>query len=927
MKATRLFCVLTLILFTAVSVVSCSDLFNLIEDPEENVDPPTPDPPQREYKLTVSPNGTVLFPAGGGAVEFTLTTNTDRYGCAYKKAEWLTMSLDEDRKVITATVTSNDSGEIREFYFRFYCCYDDSTDEAVSVTVNCTQLPLGGEVEEGSFATSAQIDFGGSSASGCGIVTMAGGVSTTSGNTVQVTMYDNADIPQIALVLNQDDEILAMARDLYPDGTAVSVDARSTALAFVTMYPLFAPVKGQYEFGELKEMIQNASAFGALENEMAAVLRDQRPVFDPNNSSLIGALEDLLDEICIDPAARPQPRITNVTGVTGEGPFIVSVEGKRISITNTYLTPMYSGWIYNSEGEEVARMNIPSGSDYGVTDMIKDSFSTSQSTSVTFDFNSLGKDSEGQYNFHFSRTTEEAVHDLCLNCALNILDIAGASISLKDVSTIKGELTKIILTKKMAYDSMMADGKAEWTEIVEFSYGVVMDALTSDTLWKKFAEKAAPAVAKNISVVSTVYSLIRGSGNALTRTYYRYSTPEEINFCLCNMGDQPLYSCGYVTLELVSGNYQEGITNVWLEEPIRVRVNTGNNENAPSRFLVHFTVSFGQGTVSDELVFTDSNLEAQTWWKLGPGGEYQELKVEVLDIATNAIVSESPIYPEATNKDSGNYNKAPVPEELLGTWVIASENINEIPVSVTLGDRTASFSNPPDTMWDLMNIPVWSEELPKANGKKRYNLRFYDDEDIFLGGIMVMNSNTLYVEQVRGGYSNKTFVKQGDIEPPIKYASLLCEFVTDQGSSQRISMYAYANGSSGPSLDIQQAGKDYKVTMTEADSEGEKRCSFWIRNLGGTYYQVQELKYDYETEYVWDSSTNPVTMENLTYTLAIDTLNPVQIVNGRAWWVADNNSKVEYQKKSLLFPEDNLTYMKWEEQEIGNNCFRVEIQF
>ena len=98
-------------------------------------DTPTPTPPEEKtYTLTVTPNGTVEFPAEGGSKEFKATTNADNTGCNYPKNDWLSVKYDKTSKVYVVSVDANESGSDREFELSFYA-KNSGSDEKVATKV------------------------------------------------------------------------------------------------------------------------------------------------------------------------------------------------------------------------------------------------------------------------------------------------------------------------------------------------------------------------------------------------------------------------------------------------------------------------------------------------------------------------------------------------------------------------------------------------------------------------------------------------------------------------------------------------------------------------------------------------------------------------------------------------------------------------
>ena len=925
MKTRSFFRTLSLIVISAITAIACE---GIIEEPGHyNPTPPDPGPQTPSYTITVTPNGTVNIPAEGGTKEFTIKTNAPYYGYSFTKKDWMKGSIDSDKMAVVITFTANDSGAERSNEVTFYGKEKDADDYLVSEKVKVVQPALA-TASSDEYATTASIDFGSSSisAQGCEVMTIAGSYSADA-SSAAIKLVDNGDIPQLSLLCNSAGEVVMLSRDLYSSGTQVTVNAKNTALALVTMHPLFAPVVGKSEFTELKKMILNASTFSALEQETSALIKAKKPLFSKTNTGLKNALQNLLNEVCIDPEEKPR-RISNVSGLSGEGPFKVSVEGKKVSVRSMGLTPMYTGVIKDWNGNKVDDFNIKAGDDYGLVSYWFREDAT-YNPPVTYD---LSGHRDGEYTFYFSRNTTEAQVDFASKILLNMLDVVGAKLSTAQTKTLEQEAVKFVGTKLTALPGIYDDGEFSVDEAIEAYWGLAVDFASSDNVRAVFAEATKQAsfkaVANKLNTAMALYTGARGSANALFRIYYRMNTPAEITFCLCHKQTMKLYPCGYVTLDLISGGGQSARAGEVLNNPIKVRVDFGNNAEAPYLYALLFSVISGEGTVSDAYVYTE-HLRAQTWWTLGPEGSDQMLRVDAIDPATGAIVSEEPLYVHATCTDAGDYNKDPVPTRLQGVWRMTLDNPLAPAVTLTLGEQSASYHDPSDPSRDFSNYPVYSETL--SGGK--YNIRFYDtpvadgSDQIFLQNIQILTTKVFDADRVWKYYQKSRFTKQDELEPPFKQVSVLCQFTDEAGVFSRVSMTEYQGSSK---LDVQQMGNDFKVKMqkgTVYDDEYEI-CTFTLLYVGPSDYVVKELEYSYHNTYVWDSSTNPVTKNTRTVHLYIDEMYQAGIVSGVASWIAEKQSHISYFKKDSLWPEDDYYYTKYEGYPIGDNSgFTIQVVF
>ena len=939
MRALRFPRVLTLILCVALASVSCEEIFGGPDDPyNPGGTPSTPSNNNKPtYTITVSPSGTINFPASGGTVYLGVTTNAETFGATFPKRDWLKLAYSKDKTGIDATISANDSGSNREFEITVYALNKGSDEHLAEVVLKCVQPAMGGSssqnIEYGGeeYSTSIRFDFGNSSisAQGCEVLTMTG-TYPADASSASVSLIGNKDLPQIAMLCNSGGDILMLSRDLCPNGTQVTIDARSSALAYVTLHPLFGPVIGKEDFGLLKDMILNASSFSAFEKQVDAAIKAERPLFDESNTSLRNAFDNLMVELCSN-IDNPETRTTNMESISGEGYLNINVEGKVVSISPCGLTPYYSGKIMDADDNVVAYMDIPAGEDYGVSDLLFRWGNFKYGKPVSFDFNGFRKEYEGEYYFHFDRNTATAQADNFCSLLCNFLDIVGAGLSAKEFkSQFIGDIA-YYANKNIAAFSAFADGKVDNLEVAEFGWGFLVDFMNSEKFaswFKKEATKAsAKAVAKKINLISAIYCGIRGSANALTRIGFRLNAPNEVNFCLCNVGSFPLYPCSYVTLVLVSGDQQEGVTGELLDKPIKVRVHTGNNDNAAERFLVNFTVYQGEGSVSDEYVETDRNLEAQTWWRLGPGGPYQVLRAEVLDYASHGVISEFPLYIEATNTDAGQFNKTPIPEKLRGLWKMNSEQVDMERVTIALGENKASFYDPIFPGRDFKDIPVWAEEI----SNKEYNIYFYDQDGsgeypMFMNHVTIVNSKTIIIDNLYNFYEGREFIVQGSLSQPFKQVSLLCEFDNSAGQHAQVNCYAYQ----GSNLTVTPYGTDYHVVIDKSAGDKVEKLSFDIKrvaSVAGYDYRVRDLEYLYDEWWIYDSSTNPVTWEHKYESLKLDDVPLIFNVSGTAWWTANAYTAINYMSTSEVSPEDNMYYTKEGHVAIGDNVFRIQVVF
>ena len=710
------------------------------EDPD-----PEPDPVEEPAAATVTltPSGTLELPAEGGSAEVRVKVSTSYYKWSKSKVDWMTIASDKTEtkyNKLVVTAQPNATGATRSTSITVWASIDGDSKDAEATLKIVQKSTDTGATEPNAISVSCSIDFGSSSVSakGCELLTLTGTTILDGNNPGSVQVLSDNHTPCLTLLCGKDGEVLMMARDIYSDGGKLELNARSTALAYVTAHPLFAPVKGVMPFGELKSMILGSPLYSAFESQIAKAIKAGKPIFDSSNKALIGALEDLMNNLCVDASAKPATKATSVEGLTGVGHLNVWVEGKTLKVQNPGIAPMYEGFVYDSDGNEVGRLDVPAGNDYGITDIV---FRRDITGNEVAGFSLAG--CEGQYNFFFTRDTQNARMDFAVRWFCSSLDILGAGLSTAEMQSLRGAVLQFIAVRAAALEQMLFSGTYTYGELIEFTYNFIQDFLASPyflELCQGAAAKALQASAAKLSKVVTIYCALRGSTNVIARYYSMIDSPHTVEFCLCSSGSLPLFPCGYVKLELISGDRQADVSRKWLDEPIKVKVDPGNNDNAPNYFIVRFTVHSGEGVVAMSEVYTDYKLEAKTYWMLGQECFMQILKVEVLDPATGGVISEEPLYVTAFATDVEDDDpQNTIPESLQGEWVEALSSADKAagkkPIEIKLTKNTASYYDPNKPDLTFNGFSVWYEEDVSWHGGHWGGCIFFTDEEDMEGGL------------------------------------------------------------------------------------------------------------------------------------------------------------------------------------------------
>ena len=159
-----------------------------------------------------------------------------------------------------------------------------------------------------------------------------------------------------------------MARDFYSSNQPYEINANTTALALITLHPLFALIEKDH-FDELIEMIQQSPQYPTFVAEVEKSIENQNDIFDTNNTELLIASSNLMEDICGEGNANDimsRAIITNweQLNINDPYPFLMEINNTTLSITNTALSPAYDGTVsHNIEGTK--QLTIPTREGYG----------------------------------------------------------------------------------------------------------------------------------------------------------------------------------------------------------------------------------------------------------------------------------------------------------------------------------------------------------------------------------------------------------------------------------------------------------------------------------------------------------------------------------------------------------------------------------
>lgn len=493
--------------------------------------------------------------------------------------------------------------------------------------------------------------------SGYTLVSMQGEFPVKDGDlsNEQVVGTFKAENPQVIMLVDAKKNVIMLSRDVYAAGEKIVIDAKSSAMAMVTLHPLFAPVPSA-RFPELKAYVEASSYFAPLVEEVTKSIQKRGSLFDGSNTTLLAAFSSLLNDLCTEelldedffPFTRATGGITNISGIN-TGPFKVMLNGLILGISNYALTPYYDGDVTFPTGEH-QEMDIPSNDDYGITSLLTDS-DLAYGDPITFDFN--GKP-EGDFVFLFDRTTDEATKDYWCKLISNVLDGLGLPLDKVTSKTLAREVYSYLI---LDVGLNMATGAniLDWMETITSG---VIGFLSSDNFhaWAEknlsgtvVAKLAGKTLFRYLNLAYKFYTLARGSVNTSMLVYYSINQPETVFFIL-NYKDGKVKAASSVVLQKVAGDNQTGVKGQRLNLPLTVKV-LGNYKASEERFdaqtlcKVRFEIVSGGGRLSSYVTNVDNEGNASVYWTLGDDRDAECLvRAVAVDVATGEVISDPVVF-------------------------------------------------------------------------------------------------------------------------------------------------------------------------------------------------------------------------------------------------------------------------------------------
>ena len=481
-------------------------------------------------------------------------------------------------------------------------------------------------------------------------------VSENSPNVITPTVKCNT--PQVMLLLNANDEIVMMSKGVYNNGDVNIINAHSTAVALAAMHPIFGYVPSN-DYDALVQLITSSPYFDALESQIAKAIEQGASLFKENNE-VISAFSTLMEDLtsadfdnsddALDVLQTRASRrcVVNIGDLTNVGPFQMHTIGEQLMIYTGFVTPYYEGTVTSVRGTE--RLDIPSGDNLGIISMLNQP--VGQEANVSFDFSGRP---EGEYRFHFDRTTTRANVDYVFHIIGDVLDVIGLPLSRMEMNSL---IEGMLVHGALYFDQILYATQPQ--QAIEIATTMVLDYFSTPEFTQFMASNgrliAARAILNRIAVVMTWYQAIRGSANTITRIVLRQNSPQTIDFRLC-YNNETVSACTEVELKKTGGDNQEGYKGERLLNALEVQVYTYADdgtliEDRDNFYKVKYSVESGGGRLS----WDEANVSygfATTYWWLGDEESEQKVRACVVDLATGQEISE-PVFFTAKVSDKTN---------------------------------------------------------------------------------------------------------------------------------------------------------------------------------------------------------------------------------------------------------------------------------
>ncbi len=351
---------------------------------------------------------------------------------------------------------------------------------------------------------------------GCSVNTISGESEIDNG-TFKVAVIENNKL-QSFIVSNSGGDILLMARDQFSNRKNIILDCQTTAIAMVTLHPVFSPMNIA-DFDRSVDIITASPMYEPFYKEVESVVLDNKPLYDTSNTDLMTAFANLMNDIWSNTDQTSIISSVDMTGFSSSVyPLYAKVEDSMLKIRSTPLTPNYIGYVIDPAGNKTF-INIPSNTEYGFIELL-----TNTDISMVGDYTKFIFTDYGRYNFYFSRTSPVATDAFYQRLVSSILDSFGLNSSPQTLSLIAEELKEADLSVNSSLTDPISWLLKAYEAVIEYMSCEYVDGecmWSSCHQWGIFIERSMDW-----------YSNADTNINGLIDLGYTLIAPSEIEFCL-----------------------------------------------------------------------------------------------------------------------------------------------------------------------------------------------------------------------------------------------------------------------------------------------------------------------------------------------------------------------------------------------------------
>lgn len=475
------------------------------------------------------------------------------------------------------------------------------------------------------------------------------------------------NLTQLLVVARASDTLpMMLYRGSIDEESPVHIDAASTTLALVTMHPELISAQEEL-FDTLSNVVVSLPSYPSLLHQVQLAVSNQRPLSDTTNILLLDALSEVVAQLMAD------IQDSSKTNLLNQGPVWMTSQGNRLHLfTHSIvgIAPAYYGTMKDADGYLVHRLHVPTHEDWGVISFLINRFvnhntNYSEGSHCEYDL------TEGDYNidlqcnnligfsdFFFHTFFMPIINQIGLSnsaeCIASIVSSYienigyGLFISLMDAGTQYGAKDIFVTLMQSSIEWLIPQIVDEVQNIIDGESncfkGVELDRL-------KMLTKLVP--------VMRIYGIGKDVGNCLLRVggyLYAWNNYPEINKCVSYIDNYDITTCLEESLELVSGNNQEGVGGEMLDDPIKIRINITNGEGSfislDHDYALDIFCLSNEGSVNSSRISipgymfeydeTDTRYyDVEIRWTLGINNDHQQLGFVLRDVTVNRDVTDT----------------------------------------------------------------------------------------------------------------------------------------------------------------------------------------------------------------------------------------------------------------------------------------------